>query len=459
LPLLYRLYRFLSSITWVLGFPWTALRRAAGGTEWTERTGNLPPITPGGLWIHAASVGEVAAVAPLVRALSSRGERVLLTVLTPTGREVADRTLADHATVSFAPLDAVHYVRRSLSTAAPRALLLVETELWPNLIFEASAAGAVVGIVNGRLSERTARRYAGALSPVRELAGSVAFAACQSDVDARRFTRIGIAAGGVATVGNMKFDGLGEEVPESQKKEIRRRLALPGSATVVVFGSIRPLEEEPVALVVRGLTNAYPAVRIIVAPRHLDRVARLVKRLESTGVPSVLRSQIADTPGAADAVTPAGVPTPTDASGPASAVAPADAATSGREASPVEKVIVLDSTGELPGVYAIASLAFVGGSLAAYGGHNPLEPALQGVPVIFGPHTESCRDSAELLVRSGAALVARGAEELFDHLSSLLSSAEKRERAAAGAREAIRRGRGATARTLAILERAGVIDA
>jgi len=436
----YRLYRFLSTVAWVLAFPWTALRRARGGREWQERTGNLPHVEPGGFWIHAASVGEVAAAAPLVRALSSRGERVMLTVLTPTGRESADRTLAGSATVAFAPLDAVPCVRRSLASAAPKALLLVETELWPNLIFEAAAAGAVVGVVNGRLSERTARRYSGTLSPIRALAGKVAFAACQTEVDARRFAQIGVAADAVATVGNTKFDALDRKVSGSRRREIRRSLGIPEDEAAVVFGSVRPLEEEAVARVVQGLRDARPAVRIVIAPRHLDRVEPLVKRLESTGIPTIRRSRMADVEPGANAASPR-------------VADPGTAEASGAD------VIVLDSTGELPDVYAIASLAFVGGTLADYGGHNPLEPAREGVPVLFGPHTQSCRESAELLLRSGGALVVRGGEELLEQMVSLLSSAERRERLAAGALDAVRRGRGATDRTLAILGRAGVIDA
>ncbi|MCK4409449.1 MAG: hypothetical protein KAW67_05160, partial [Candidatus Eisenbacteria sp.] len=154
----YVCYRVMTRMLWPVAVSVAALKRATGSREWGERVGRTPGMAAGSVWLHAASVGEVAAVTPLARSLSDQGCGVFLTVVTPTGRAVAARSLAD-LTVSFAPLDFVTAVRRTLRSVAPRALLLTETELWPNTIYESAAAGVPVGMVNGRLSEKSFRRF------------------------------------------------------------------------------------------------------------------------------------------------------------------------------------------------------------------------------------------------------------------------------------------------------------
>jgi 3-deoxy-D-manno-octulosonic-acid transferase len=414
----YTLYRTITHGLWPVAVCAAALGRAAGGAGWSERLGRTPPVSRGAVWLHAASVGEVAAVTPLARALASREHGVLLTAVTATGRNVAARSL-ESLTVSLAPLDFVPAVRRVLGAVSPRALLLTETELWPNTVYECSQAGVPVGMVNGRLSEKSLRRYSMAGSPVKDVASCVTFAACRTESDASRFRQLGVDGSRVTVVGDMKFDKLAVPLSVEGRAELRASLGIPADAPVVVFGSVRPREESAVAAAAAAVLAALEGSRVVVAPRHLERVPHVVGALDAHGVESTLRSSGSDGPG---------------------------------------RAVVLNTTGELARVYAVGSVAFVGGTLAPYGGHDPLEPAAQGVPVVFGVNTETCRDSASRLKKEGAAFEVGGGSELADELLRLLRD----ESALAAAREralrAVEAGRGATERTLDFLSSIGVLD-
>ncbi|MFH1690520.1 MAG: glycosyltransferase N-terminal domain-containing protein [Candidatus Eisenbacteria bacterium] len=418
---MYTYYRIMTNLLWPLAVSASALRRATGSREWGQRVGRTPPVAEGAVWLHAASVGEVAAVTPLATALATTPAGVFLTVVTPTGRAVAARSLSDLA-VSFAPLDFVTAVRRVLRSVRPRALLLTETELWPNTIYESAEAGVPVGMVNGRLSERSLRRYVMLGSPLRSVASRVSFAACRSEADALRFRELGIAGSRVTVVGDMKFDKLEVPLSETERVELRSSLGIPGDARVVVFGSVRPKEESAVASAVAAVADEFPKSYAVVAPRHLERVPRVVEALASRGVGSTLRSSRGGD-------------------------------------GPAHRTIVVDTTGELARIYAAGSVAFVGGTLAPYGGHDPLEPAAQGVPVVLGPHTETCSGSARRLLSEGAAFEVGGSDELAQTLLDLLRDDDARAEAGARALRAVASGRGATARTVEFLESIGVLDA
>jgi 3-deoxy-D-manno-octulosonic-acid transferase len=415
----YRAYRLASSVLGAVGTPFF-LALSARRKEWRERLGKMPPVQPGCVWVHAASVGEVAAASPVMAALRERGAQVLLTVVTPTGFEAAARLAGPGVTVSFAPLDFVRAVGRAFDAARPRALLLVETELWPNLIAEACFRGVTVGVVNGRLSARSARRYGSWWSPVRGPAAGLAFAACQTERDAASFSALGVRSGAVAVTGNTKFEIAAAPLSDAEREELRRSLGFPGSGPVVVFGSVRPREERAVGEAAAAVARDHPEARFLVAPRHLARADAIARRLTSAGLSVARRSDA-----------------------PAASAAP--------------RALVLDTTGELGRAYGIGAVAFVGGTLAPYGGHNPLEPAALGVPVVIGPHVESCRDSADALVGSGAAVKVRTAAELSAALSRFLGDRDLRATASRAALAVVASGRGATDRTVALLATVGVL--
>ena len=415
----YTFYRAMTQLIWPVAGLAAGLRSAAGHSEWRQRVGFLPPVNEGAVWLHAASVGEVAAVVPLARELAVRASGAFLTVVTPTGLEVASDTIEELSS-AIAPLDFVIAVRRVLRLARPRVLLLTETELWPNTIYETAEHGVPIGMVNGRLSERSLRRYLMVGSPLRKVAPLISFAACRTEDDASRFRELGLPPSNVAAVGDMKFDKLAAPLDDAERAELRRSLGFPPEAAVVVFGSVRPKEEDAVASAAASVTAALPGSRIVVAPRHLERVPGVVSALESRGLSAVLRS---------DGVT---------------------------EDAPA---VVIDTTGELARIYAAGAVSFVGGTLAPYGGHDPLEPAAQGVPVVVGPHTETCRDAARRLIAAGAAFEVKDGPALGQELVRLLSDDAARAKARTSALNTIAGGRGATARTLEFLESNGVIDA
>jgi 3-deoxy-D-manno-octulosonic-acid transferase len=404
---------------WPIAVSVAALARVTGSREWCERVGRTPRTAAGAVWLHAASVGEVAAVTPLARALAVHGPGVFLTVVTPTGRAVAARSL-DDLTVSFAPLDFVTAVRRTLRSVGPRALLLTETELWPNTIYESAAAGLPVGMVNGRLSEKSLRRYTMIGSPLKGVVSCLSFAVCRSETDASHFRELGLAQSRVTVVGDMKFDKLAAPLNDGERAELRSSLGIPGGAPVVVFGSVRPKEESEVAAAAAAVVDGFPGSHVVVAPRHLERVEHVVRALAARGVESKLRSA--------------------------------------RDGAGAGRATVVDTTGELTRLYAVGSVAFVGGTLAAYGGHDPLEPAAQGVPVVVGRHTETCRDSVLRLLSAGAAVEVAEDGELAGELIRFLSDANARCEAGANALKAVAAGRGATARTVGFLESIGVLD-
>lgn len=416
---MYGLYRVLTWAAWAFALPWLIWKRSHGGREWRERLGELPGC-PGGVWVHAASVGEVVAASPLVRALLDSGERVMLTVVTPTGRRSAGNLAEAGAVVAFPPLDLPASVGRALGDVSARALLIVETELWPGIVVEAAARGMRVAVVNGRLSRASARRYRTSLFPLGRVRDAVSLVICRSEEDRRRFLELGFEPARLAVSGSMKHDSLSGPPDASERAALRESLSIERGSPVVVFGSVRPDEEESVVGVVESLLNDTGA-HVVVAPRHLDRTAPLSRRLAARGLRHVVRSE-------------------------------------GGGAGPVgARVTLLDTTGELVRMYSVADVAFVGGTLAPYGGHNPLEPAALGVPVVVGPHTTSCAEDAALLVERGAAVRVGNGEELLEVLTRLLADDEARAEMRARAREAVDSGRGATARTLDLLKSHGVL--
>lgn len=404
---------------------WVGLRVAGlKSREWRERLGNVQDSPQGAVWVHAASVGEVGAALPLVRELSSRGCDVRVTVVTPAGVRIARTSLPESIPVCFAPLDFVAVTRRALRATRPSLIILIETELWPNLLFEARACGVPVVMANARLSERSLSRYRSKGSPLRGVAQLIRAAVCQSDDDVRRFVRLGFDRSNVRSFGSTKFDSLDAPLSASKRGELRRSFGFDAAAPVLVFGSVRPLEEAEVARAVAQCLAGLDRARAVIAPRHLERVAPLIAALGGSGVAGVRRTRLVQS--AADVTERPGV-------------------------------VILDTTGELGDVYAIADAAFVGGTLADYGGHNPLEPAAQGVPVVLGPHTETCRENAELLLDAGAAVTVSNGEELAEEMVRIVRDDDVRRAMSEAALRVMEEGRGASARAVEWLAGLGLL--
>jgi len=367
-------------------------------------------------WIHAVSVGEAATAVPLVEAITRRWPQlgIVMTTVTPTGaRIVADR-LAGRAVHRYFPIDLPGPVRRVLDAVNPRFFLCMETELWPNLLRALAARGVPSMIANGRISDRSFRRYRLVRFFTAHMLAHVRVLAMQSEEDARRIIALGALPERVVVTGNIKSDLI---PPEGGGDALwQRLLGLDDGEPVWVAGSTHRGEEAIVLDVYLHLRARVPTLTLVLAPRHPERVAEVERLVRERRLQPVRRSEL-----------------------PKSQARGA--------------VIIVDTVGELAQIYRVASVVFVGGSLAPTGGHNMLEPALLRKPVLFGPHTTNFRESAELLLEAEGALVARDGAELEAHMGALLMDAERRRLMGEAAFKAVAGRRGAIKHTLELVER------
>ena len=399
---------FLVRKVWRGGYP-LALR---------ERLGFVP-LAPGParLWVHAVSVGEVMAAVPLVQALRRRWPdvEVVVSTVTATGAHVARSRLPDAAAAFVFPLDFGSATRRAVRRVRPRGFIALETEIWPNLLRALAAAGVPAILANGRISDRSFRRYHRVRGLFRRVLDHVSLFAMQSDEDARRIIALGARPDRVVVTGNLKM-----EVPggEAGAAELWRRLLHLGAARVWIAGSTHRGEEGPILDALLELRRSGEPLCLILAPRHPERVDEVEALGRARGLGPVRRSRQA--PG----------PTP--------------------------DVILLDTVGELAALYAVADVIFVGGSLVPVGGHNVIEPALHAKPVVFGPHMANFRDAAALLLGAGGAVQVPEAGRLAPTLRALLDDPEARRRLGEAAWTAVRAHQGACERTLDALS--GVLE-
>jgi len=371
---------------------------------------SLRQSTPGAIWIHAVSVGEALAVAPLLKELRVRfpGRKLLVSTTTRTGQEMAARRLDCDATFYF-PLDFAFACRRMLAAIQPTLIIIAETEIWPNFLHQARLHGARVVFVNGRISDRSFGGYRLWSFFLRRVLAQVDFFLMQSEEDARRLRALGAPAERVAVGGNLKFD-LPQPARPAFLGELER---LAQGVPIVVAGSTLAKEEEQVLEAVRLCREIKgKAAMLVLAPRHPERFEEVARLLADRSAEFIRRSQWR-----ADGRRP--------------------------------DVVLLDTLGELAGAYAAATVAFVGGSLVPAGGHNPIEPALWGKPVVFGSSMENFRLIAAALLEARGAFQVRSQDELGILLAALLDDPAACERAGAAARALVERERGAAARCAA----------
>lgn len=368
------------------------------------------------LWVHAVSVGEVLAARTLLKALRERfpDRKLYLSTTTLTGHSVA-QGLRGIDGLFFAPFDFKHPVRRVLDVVRPELLVLVETELWPNLIHEARRRGARIAVVNGRLSPRSFARYRRVRALLRHVLHEVDLFLMQAAPHAERIVALGAPKERVSVSGNQKFDAL--EAPHL--KEQLAALLPPNSEPLLVAGSTVPGEEPLVLAAFAALRAQWPGARLILAPRHPERCPAVVPLVEAAGLPVVLRSTLAP----------------------------------GRWR---DEVVVLDTLGELAQLYELADVVFVGGSLMPAGGHNILEPAVAGKAVVVGPHMENFQEIADAFLAEDALVQVREADELGPALVALLRDVDRRQALGARAQALVARNRGAVARTVTAL--AGLLE-
>lgn len=384
---------------------------------WRERFGFGAPRAGGGIWVHAVSVGEVQAAAVLIEALRERRPQLEITLscATPTAR-ARGRALLAGVDVRYAPYDLPGSVRRSLKALRPRMLIVLETELWPNLLHEAQAAGVPTLIASARVSAKSARIYQrlpGLLHAT--LAGGV-WVAAQTDADAQRFAALGVPAARLAVVGNIKFDRRLPPGLSQRGASLRARYA--AGRPVWVAGSTHAGEERIVLEAHGRLCQRRPAALLILAPRHPQRFEAAAAAVAARGLSCIRRSVAAAAGGDGD-----------------------------------YQVLLLDTLGELAEFYAAGDVAFVGGSLVAVGGHNLLEPAALAMPVLSGPEQFNSPEVARVLSEQGALTIVHDAADLAAAVERLLTDPQSRAAQGAAGRAAIAANRGALERVLGLIDR------
>jgi 3-deoxy-D-manno-octulosonic-acid transferase len=415
----YILYSILLAVGFVLALPWFLWKGRGTGKysrTFRERMGRLPATlnTRGGpsIWVHAVSVGEALAARPLLPALKERfpGHGLFLSTTTPTGNTVAAQGARDLDGLFYAPFDWARPVRRALSTLDPALLVLVETELWPNLIHEAHRRGTRVAVVNGRISDRSFGRYRRIRPFLRRVLGEVDLFLMQGDVEAMRIRELGAPPSRVRVTGNLKFDAVAPgSPPEELARLIQGRPPRPGPLWIA--GSTVGGEEELVLQAFRRVRQEVADAALMIVPRHPERFDGVPALVEAAGFRCRRRSTL-----------------------------DGDGWTDG-------EVLLLDTLGELARLYALASVVFVGGSLVPSGGHNILEPAAAGRPVVVGPHMDNFREIADRFVAEGALVQVSTAEELGRAVSALLLDPARGAVLGQRARGVVARNGGAVRRT------------
>ncbi len=378
---------FLIIVSWPILIIWVLI----GGHGLAHRLGFLPKSLQRPIWIHSASVGE-AGVAAVLRDILHEitpNTPVMITSTTKMGCRRLEKILTTPDNAAILPFDHPLFVAIAFHRVDPRALIIVETELWPNLILTAKRRRIPIIMANGRISATTlkwSRRLGGGFKSV---VNSIDNFLMKSDYDARNLVSTGVPEAKIEILGNLKFS------------------ALPGNADPidfgrpsVVFGSIRPKEYESIINVCCKLAKSSPETLQILAPRHLKTVPQLISFLEKAGLKFALRSQTQSPP---------------------------------KEIG----IYIIDTMGELLRFYASAQIAFVGGTLEKYGGHNPLEPAWFGIPVLFGEHIDSNREAYEALIEGNGGKTVFNGTELANEIINLLENPQERQENGISARKVV----------------------
>jgi 3-deoxy-D-manno-octulosonic-acid transferase len=403
------------------------LRDRSYWRNFRERFGLGPFLATSPIWVHAVSVGEVQAAAALVVALRDRYPQtpVLVTTFTPTGAARARALFGGKAEVRFLPFDLPGSVRRFLDRARPRLAVIIETELWPNLYRQCRHRRIPLVIASARLSRRSTDRYRRLGALFKEAVASGVVVAAQGEGDAERFRALGAAAERTHITGNLKFDlALPPDIGE-RGKALREQYA-PGRALWVAGSTHGGVEEEAVLAAQRRVGARHSGALLVLAPRHPNRFDEVASWLERQGIAFTRRSQSSE----ADAALAASA-SDTVGEGP--------------------RVLLLDTLGELIYFYAAADVAFVGGSLVPIGGHNLLEPAALGLPVLTGPNNSNGEDVARLMLDCGAVKIVRNGTELGSQVAELLSDQTLRVEMGNRGRAAVDRNRGALEKLMRLI--------
>ena len=401
----------------LLYFAVRGLRDSAYLGRWNERFGVVPALDQrGGIWLHAASVGEFNAASPLIRALLKTYPETALTVttLTPTGSERVKRDLGDKVAHCYIPIDLPGSVNRFLKRLQPRMIIVMETEIWPNLYLQSRRLNIPLLMANARLSKRSVERFRHLPGFVGEVLQTVAWIGAQSDADAQRLVSCGAKLQHIDMTGNLKFD---LSVPASlEEQAVALRLRWGRERPVLVAGSTHEADENVVIPAFVELLKSVPDALLILVPRYPERFARATQLAKAAGLRTELRSE-------------------------------------GKICSAQAQCFVIDSIGELMSYYACADVAFVGGSFGEQGGHNALEPAALGKPVLLGPNMENAKEIAEQLLQCNAAQRVTNQQDFTQAAEKILSDGVLRDSMGQAGRGLVEKNRGALELTLGAINK------
>jgi 3-deoxy-D-manno-octulosonic-acid transferase len=425
---MYLAYSVLSFLVFVVVSPYfvyQAIRYKKHIGSLRQRLGYLPiSFNVDGeesIWIHAVSVGEALTVRALVADLRERYPRLRLYLSTTTiaGQQVARRHLQHVDGIFYFPFDWAFIVRRTLGIVKPRVFVMMETEIWPNLLRACRAQGVKTLLINGRISSRSYPRYRMIRPFFRCVLADIDRFCMQSEESARRLIELGAEPSRVIVTGSLKFDSIDAPTPIAHGKpreRVLRFFRFPSGRVVIVAGSTVRGEEAAVLRALTRMKTVQPGAIAILAPRQPERFGEVERLAREAGFLTLRRSDL-----------------------------PIDA-------EPRADVVVLDTLGELAQLYQVATAVFVGGSLADNGGHNILEPAIFGKPIVFGPHMQNFKEIAAAFLANGAAVQVQSDRELAEVMLTLVTDPVRRARHGAAARALVEANRGAKDKTLAVIE-------
>lgn len=382
------LYRLVTLVAFIFLYPYARIKAALGDTFWRDRIGFVTVENSADIWLHAASVGEVRVIQYLVELLKKTDPKLNLhlTVMTRAGYKTATELMGTTLKISFFPLDVAFIIKRTLNRLNPRAIVIAETELWPNLIDIARKRNIPMMLVNGRMTVKAFGRYQRFARSMGNLLTMYDRLFLKSDDDARHYRYLLEASGNsfdqelISVSGDMKFDAPVIIPDQDVIANTRRNLGAGVEDFVLVAGSTRPGEEAIMAALYTELAPRYNQLRLVIAPRHPERVDEIKQQMLAMGIAFSIYDGAPKT----------------------------------------ERVIIVDKMGMLNQLYAAADLAFVGGTLVGIGGHNLLEPVWMGTPVLFGPHLSNVKQSAEYILDNRLGGKVANREELIQAVARII---------------------------------------
>lgn len=375
------------------------------------------------VWIHAVSVGEMMIATALLRELRKRDphQAIVLTTTTVTGRQVGEKLIDDNTTLIYYPIDFYFSAARAFRAIRPSILLLIEQEIWPNTIWRAYRKKVPVWIINARLSDRSAKRFAKFRRVTRPLLQKISLVTLQDENDRERLTRAGFSSHLLWSIGSMKFDVA--ELNANEKNladELRLQLGWGKEDFVLLAGSTHSGEEEIFLRVFNRIKKEFPKIRLVLAPRHMERSGQVTRTIEEMDIPYVKRTDL---------------------------LKEKESKVEGKDIS----ILLLDTTGELSAVYELGSVNFIGKSLMGHGGQNFLEAARVGKPVVVGPHMENFRRLIEWFQQADALIQIEDEDSLFHEIKKLSSDRERCLRYGERAQKLYRENLGASKKTVQML--------